>query len=117
MSPVRMIGIIVAILVIILSTIFYKIFNLLLPSYLLSINLIAFCIFGWDKRQAIGSRFRIPNLVFNLVAICGGSLGSIIGLYAFRHKTLQSYFKLSLFFYLAIHVAIIYFLFWMRSAS
>lgn len=42
---------------------------------------------GIDKRKAIKGAFRIPEATLFIVALIGGSLGSILGMYTFRHKT------------------------------
>jgi len=110
MSPVLMIVVVVATIVFISTNILAGFFDSVIFSFIISINLIAVLIFWWDKSQAIESRFRIPNTVLNLIALCGGSLGSIVGVYLFRHKTLKSYFKITLFFFLSVQILIVYLL-------
>ncbi|MBR1693243.1 MAG: DUF1294 domain-containing protein [Lachnospiraceae bacterium] len=60
--------------------------------YLLVINLIGFCIMGIDKYKAKKRVFRIPEATLFLVALIGGSLGSILGMLTFHHKTRHWYF-------------------------
>lgn len=60
---------------------------LLILSYFLLVNLIGFALMGIDKRKAIKGAFRIPEATLFVVAIIGGSIGSILGMYTFRHKT------------------------------
>ena len=55
-------------------------------------NLIGFALMGIDKYKAKKRAFRIPEATLFIVAIIGGSIGSIIGMYAFRHKTRHWYF-------------------------
>lgn len=55
--------------------------------YLLIINLAGFLSMFIDKRRAIKNKWRIPEKTLFLIAIIGGSLGSIIGMRKFRHKT------------------------------
>lgn len=50
-------------------------------------NLLAFGLMGIDKRKAIKGAFRIPEATLFIVALIGGSIGSIAGMYTFRHKT------------------------------
>ena len=64
----------------------------LLLEYLIATNLIGFALMGIDKYKAKKRAFRIPEATLFIVAIIGGSIGSIIGLYAFRHKTRHWYF-------------------------
>ena len=64
----------------------------LLLEYLIAANLIGFALMGIDKYKAKKRAFRIPEATLFIVAIIGGSIGSIIGMYAFRHKTRHWYF-------------------------
>lgn len=56
-------------------------------GYLIIINIIGFLIMGMDKRRAKKHLYRIPEKTLFSVAIIGGSIGSILGMYHFRHKT------------------------------
>ena len=64
----------------------------LLLEYLIAVNLIGFALMGIDNYKAKKRAFRIPEATLFIVAIIGGSIGSIIGMYAFRHKTRHWYF-------------------------
>lgn len=64
----------------------------IIAGYFLVMNLIGFAIMGIDKRRAIKRLWRIPESTFFIVALIGGSLGSIIGMQVFRHKTKHWYF-------------------------
>ena len=55
--------------------------------YILAINLIGFCIMYIDKKKAKYGRWRIPEKTLLVIAILGGSIGTITGMYLFRHKT------------------------------
>ena len=55
--------------------------------YFMIINLVGFVMMCVDKQLAIHHKNRVPEKVLFLIAIFGGSLGSILGMYAFRHKT------------------------------
>lgn len=48
---------------------------------------------GIDKKRAIRGAFRISEASLFMVALIGGSLGSILGMQHFRHKTRHWYFK------------------------
>ena len=63
-----------------------------LVCYLIAVNVLAFALMGIDKYKAKKRAFRIPEATLFIVAIIGGSIGSIIGMYAFRHKTRHWYF-------------------------
>lgn len=55
--------------------------------YLIAINLIGVLIMYLDKRKAKYGRWRIPEKTLILIALLGGSIGCLIGMYTFRHKT------------------------------
>ena len=62
--------------------------------YLLIINLIGILIMYIDKRKAKYGKWRIPEKTLLIIALLGGSVGTIIGMYAFRHKTQKLKFVL-----------------------
>lgn len=55
--------------------------------YLLVINVIGFLAMGFDKWKAKKGRWRIPENTLFMFTILGGGIGTIAGIYAFRHKT------------------------------
>ena len=55
--------------------------------YLLTINICQFLIMGLDKFLAIKKKNRISEKTLLLNSFIGGSIGSILGMYTFRHKT------------------------------
>lgn len=60
--------------------------------YLLLINIGGFLSMYIDKRRAVKKKWRIPEKTLFLIAIIGGSIGSILGMHLFRHKTKHWYF-------------------------
>ncbi|SDA48023.1 Uncharacterized membrane protein YsdA, DUF1294 family [Lachnospiraceae bacterium G11] len=65
---------------------------LILLVYLVIINIIGFAMMGIDKKKAKKRSFRIPEASLFIIAVIGGSLGTIAGMYFFRHKTRHWYF-------------------------
>jgi uncharacterized membrane protein YsdA (DUF1294 family) len=62
-------------------------------AYLAVMNIIGFAIMGIDKKRAIRGAWRISEASLFLTALLGGSLGCILGMQHFRHKTKHWYFK------------------------
>ena len=60
--------------------------------YLALVNLIAFAVYGADKRRAKKDKRRVPEKTLFLLALIGGSVGALAGMYTFRHKTRHWYF-------------------------
>ena len=86
-------------------------------AYLLLVNLIAFGIFGADKRRAKRGAWRVPEKTLFLFAVLGGSVGAILGMRTFRHKTKHWYFRCGLPAILIVQLAAAGFaayLFWLR---
>ncbi|MDF2951929.1 MAG: hypothetical protein K0S18_1512 [Anaerocolumna sp.] len=63
------------------------IIKVIIAGYLLLLNLLGFVLMGTDKKRARNNQWRIPEKTLFMVAILGGSLGSILGMKYFRHKT------------------------------
>lgn len=72
--------------------------------YLLIVNAAAFALMLADKIKAKKNMWRIPEKVLFLAAIIGGSIGSLLGMYLFRHKTKHFSFIFGLPLILAIQV-------------
>lgn len=60
---------------------------MILLFYLILINLLAFILMGVDKHKARRGAFRIPEATLFLFALAGGSIGSLLGMHVFHHKT------------------------------
>lgn len=58
-----------------------------MPIYLLIVNALGFVLMLADKYKAKNNLWRIPETTLIGVALIGGSVGSLIGMYAVRHKT------------------------------
>ena len=68
----------------------------LLLYYLLIINAAGFLLMLVDKWKAKKNRWRIRESTLLLVAALGGSVGSLAGMYLFRHKTQHLKFTLGI---------------------
>ena len=70
-------------------------------------TLIAFALMGIDKWKAQHDSQRIPEKTLFLSAILGGSVGSLAGMYLFRHKTKHLSFTVGLPLILAVQVILV----------
>ena len=59
-----------------------------------------------DKHKARKNKWRIPEATLLLIALLGGSIGSLLGMYTFRHKTRHWYFVWGIPLILAAQVAL-----------
>ncbi|MFO3667178.1 MULTISPECIES: DUF1294 domain-containing protein [Anaerococcus] len=64
--------------------------------YLGLINLISFLAFGFDKNRANRNKRRLKNGFLLGLSFIGGSIGGLIGMKVFRHKTEKAYYKMGL---------------------
>lgn len=79
-------------------------------SFVVAVNLLGFIIMGIDKARAKKHSWRISEFTLFFIAIIGGSIGSIIGMYTFRHKTRHKYFTWGMPAILLLQIALILFL-------
>lgn len=59
-------------------------------------SLANFCLMGFDKRRARREGWRVRERTFFIVALLGGALGGVTGMFFFRHKTRHWYFRCGL---------------------
>ena len=71
---------------------------------LLLINAVGFALMLSDKRKAIRHRWRIPERVLIGIALLGGSIGCLSGMYLARHKTRHLKFSVGIPVILAIQI-------------
>jgi uncharacterized membrane protein YsdA (DUF1294 family) len=62
--------------------------------YLIGINVLTFLLYGIDKWKARRGKWRIPEDTLIWLAIVGGSIGALLGMNLFRHKTQHKKFTL-----------------------
>ena len=79
----------------------------LIIVYLIAVNLISFIIMGVDKSKARKRSWRIPESTLFVLALIGGSIGSIAGMHLFRHKTRHWYFLYGMPAILIIQILIV----------
>ena len=83
----------------------------LLACWLVIINLVAFLVFGLDKwkakrKQKKESVRRVPERTLFLLAAIGGSVGALLGMKVFHHKTLHKSFRFGIPAILALQILI-----------
>lgn len=83
-----------------------KIYWVLLGTGLI-INILGYIIMGIDKKRAKKGLYRVPEKTLFLIALFGGSIGSILGMHHFRHKTKHWYFKYGMPLILILQVILV----------
>ncbi len=81
----------------------------LIVCYFVTVNIFGFLFMGLDKWKAKKRSWRIPEATLFIIAVIGGALGSVIGMYLFRHKTRHWYFVYGMPAILVIHILLMLF--------
>ena len=77
-------------------------------DYFAIMNFLGFLLMGVDKRRARNGAWRIPERNLLGVALLGGGIGSLVGMYVFRHKTKHLKFKVIVPFAALLTVVLLY---------
>lgn len=83
---------------------------LIITILLFLLNMFGFIIMGIDKSKAKRKVWRIPESTLFSVALIGGSLGVLTGMYVFRHKTQHKSFVIGIPVIFVIHLILAIFL-------
>ena len=75
--------------------------------YAAAINIAAFAAYGIDKQKAKRNNWRTPERVLIMLAVIGGSIGSLAGMIVFRHKTKKPKFYVGIPVILLIQIILI----------
>ena len=78
--------------------------------YLIVINIVTFVVYGIDKLKAKQGSWRISEATLLIFAVIGGSIGALLGMKVWRHKTQHKKFKYGLPLILLAQIALIYFI-------
>lgn len=68
----------------------------ILCGYLIVLNLLLFVLMGRDKAAAQRGARRTPETTLLALAVIGGSVGGLLGMVLFRHKTRKPAFRIGL---------------------
>jgi uncharacterized membrane protein YsdA (DUF1294 family) len=75
--------------------------------YLAIINLATFIVYAVDKYKAIHEQWRISEATLMTMSAVGGSLGGLLAMYTFRHKTKKKKFTVGLPVMLSIQAVLV----------
>ncbi len=78
--------------------------------YFVSMNLLDFFLMFLDKRLARKHKWRIPEKTLLCIAALGGSVGGLLGMYLFHHKTKHPQFYITLPLLVLLHVGLTFLL-------
>jgi uncharacterized membrane protein YsdA (DUF1294 family) len=84
--------------------------------FVLVMSVITFIVFGVDKWKARNDKWRTPESTLFLLAIFGGSIGALLGMQIFRHKTQHWSFRLGIPLILMLQAAVLIWYFFFSKA-
>lgn len=89
----------------------------LLDLWLIVINAVTFIIYSYDKAVAGWAWTRVPERLLLLLTLVGGTVGALLAMLLFRHKTSKAGFRLKflLVILLQIALAIVYYTWWQAN--
>ena len=76
--------------------------------YLMVINIVTFLVYGIDKIKAKQGSWRISEATLLIFAVIGGSIGVLLGMKIWHHKTMHKKFKYGLPLILLVQIVLIY---------
>lgn len=79
-------------------------------TYLVLINALALLLMRLDKKKARRGAWRIPESTLLGAALLGGSVGGILGMYLFRHKTRHARFFIGMPLILILQIGLFFFI-------
>lgn len=88
----------------------HSILQTVLWSYLICINIITIAVYGIDKRSAVRGKWRICVSTLLGLAAAGGSVGALLGMHLFHHKTRKKKFTIGVPLMLAAQILLFFFL-------
>jgi uncharacterized membrane protein YsdA (DUF1294 family) len=83
-------------------------------TWLLSLSVTTFTLFGIDKGLSASGQKRVPEIVLHLFTILGGFLGQFFGRLVFRHKISKEkrlVFNIVLIVSVLLHAGLVYLLY------
>lgn len=86
----------------------------ILLIYLAVVNILTIIVFGVDKMNAKSNRQRVRIVTLLGLAFIGGSVGALIGMYGFHHKTKKTYFTVGVPLILLMQVVVLFYVMNMR---
>ena len=78
--------------------------------YFFGINLLTFFVYGIDKWKAKRDKWRVPEATLLMLAALGGSVGALLGMFVFHHKTKHKKFLIGVPLILLAQLALAYLL-------
>ena len=73
------------------------------------LNVTTFVVYGIDKWKAKKDKWRIPESTLLLLAVVGGSIGALLGMKVWHHKTMHKKFKYGVPLILVLQIGVLFY--------
>lgn len=87
---------------------------IVITAVLAALNIFSFILYGIDKHKAKSGKWRIKEATLILSAAIGGSIGALLGMSVFHHKTQKPKFFIGVPVILVLQLAIVFVLLWFK---
>ena len=84
--------------------------EMIIYTFIAILNVITFLIYAIDKWKAKKNRWRIPESILLLLAVLGGSIGALMGMKIWHHKTMHKKFKYGIPLIMILQIGILLYL-------
>ena len=84
--------------------------EMILYTSIAILNVITFLVYGIDKWKAKKERWRIPESTLLLLAVVGGSIGALLGMKVWHHKTMHKKFKYGIPLIIVLQIGVLFYL-------
>lgn len=81
-------------------------------AYVIAVNLVTFCLYGYDKAVAGRGLLRVPEMTLHAFALAGGSVCVYAAQRIFAHKTLKRRFRTIFWLVIAVQIAVLAWALW-----
>lgn len=81
-----------------------------ISAFIILVNIVAFILVGVDKKKSVVHSERVPEVYFFFLASCFASLGVLLGMFVFHHKTQKIYFPVGIGLLLLQQITLVLFL-------
>ena len=77
------------------------------PLTYVSMSLLLFCVYAFDKSAAMNRRQRIPEATLQVLSLLGGWPGELVAQPLFHHKYTKTAYRLTFYLIVSLHLALL----------
>jgi uncharacterized membrane protein YsdA (DUF1294 family) len=78
-----------------------------IAAWVIAVTVVTFLTYGYDKAIAGSGRTRVPERVLLALTFAGGTVGALVAMPLFHHKTVKGEFRLRFWLVVAVQIVVI----------